>query len=35
MSSQKIKTNTYCVGGRQNSSTSNITGDITINKKKW
>ena len=25
--------NSYCVGGRHYSSTSNITGDITINKK--
>ena len=33
MSSQKFKTNSYCVGGRHHSSTSNITGDITINKK--
>ena len=33
MSSQKFKTNSYCVGGRHHSSTSNISGDITINKK--
>ena len=33
MSFQKFKTNSYCVGGRHNSSTSNITGDIIINKK--
>ena len=33
MSSQKFKTNSYCVGGRHHSSTSNITGDVTINKK--
>ena len=33
MSSQKFKSNSYCVGGRHHSSTSNITGDITINKK--
>ena len=33
MSSQKFKTNSYCVGGRHHCSTSNITGDITINKK--
>ena len=33
MSSQKFKTNSYCVGGRHHSSSSNITGDITINKK--
>ena len=34
MDSQKFKTNSYCVGGRHHSSTSNITGDITINKKR-
>ena len=34
MSSQKFKTNSYCVGGRHHSSTSNITGDITINEKQ-
>ena len=33
MSSQKFKSNGYCVGGRHNSSTTVITGDITINKK--
>ena len=33
MSFQKFKANSYCVGGRHHSSTSNITGDITINKK--
>ena len=33
MSFQKFKTNSYCVGGRHHSSTSNIIGDITINKK--
>ena len=33
MSFQKVKTNSYCVGGRHHSSTSNITGDITFNKK--
>ena len=33
MSSQKYKTNSYCVGGRHYSSTSNISGDITVNKK--
>ena len=32
MISQKFKTNSYCVGGRHHSSTSNISGDITINK---
>ena len=33
MSSQKFKTISYCVGGRHYSSTSNINGDITVNKK--
>ena len=33
MSSQKFKTNSYCAGGRHHSSTSIISGDITINKK--
>ena len=33
MSFQKFKTNSYCIGGKHHSSTSNITGDITINKK--
>ena len=33
MSSQKFKSNSYCVGGRHYSSTTDITGDITINKK--
>ena len=33
MSFQKFKANSYCVGGRHHSSTSNITGDITVNKK--
>ena len=33
MSFQKFKSQGYCVGGRHHSSTSNITGDITINKK--
>ena len=32
MSSQKFKTNSYCVGGRHHSSTTKITGDITIKK---
>ena len=30
MSSQNFKTNGYCVGGRHHSSTTKITGDITI-----
>ena len=33
MSFQKIKTNRYCVGGRHKSSTKNIVGEITFNKK--
>ena len=33
MSSQKFKTDSYCVGGRHSSSTKNIVGEITINKK--
>ena len=33
MSSQKIKSNSYCVGGRHHSSTTIFTGDITLNKK--
>ena len=33
MSFQNFKSNSYCVGGRHYSSTSNITGDITTNKK--
>ena len=33
MSSQKIKSDSYCVGGRHRSATKNIVGDITINKK--
>ena len=33
MSSQKFKTDSYCVGGRHRSSTKNIVGEITINKK--
>ena len=33
MSFQKFKSDSFCVGGRHRSSTSNITGDITINKK--
>ena len=32
MSSQKFKTNSFCVGGRHHSFTTNITGDISINK---
>ena len=33
MSSQKFKTTRYCVGGRHHSSKSNISGDITVDKK--
>ena len=33
MSSQKIKTESYCVGSRHKSATKNIVGDIAINKK--
>ena len=33
MSFNKFKTKSYCVGGRHYSSTSNIHGDTTINKK--
>ena len=32
-SSQKFKTDSYCVGGRHRSNTKNIVGEITINKK--
>ena len=33
MSFQKIKSDSYCVGGRHRSAKRNIVGDITINKK--
>ena len=33
MSSQKFKTNSYFVGGRHHSSTTNITGGISFNMK--
>ena len=33
MSFQKFKTNSYCVGGKHRSSTKNIAGEITFNKK--
>ena len=33
MSSQKIKSDSYCVGGRQKSGTTNIVGEIRNNKK--
>ena len=33
MHSQKFKTNSYCIGGKHHSSTKDIVGQITINKK--
>ena len=33
MSFSKFKNNSYCVGGKQYSTTRNIRGDITQNKK--
>ena len=33
MSFQKIKSDSYCVGGKHRSATENITGDISINKE--
>ena len=33
MSFQKFKNDSYCVGGRHRSSTKDIVGDITINRK--
>ena len=33
MSFQKFKSDSYGVGGRHKSSTKDIVGDITINKK--
>ena len=33
MSSQKIKSDSYRVGGRHKSGTRNIVGEITFNKK--
>ena len=33
MSFNKIKNNSYCVGGKHYSATTNIRGDITQNKK--
>ena len=32
-SSQKFKTNSYCVGHKGYSGTKNITGEVTVNKK--
>ena len=34
MSFSKLKNNSYCVGGKHYSTTINIRGDITQNKKK-
>ena len=34
MSSQKFKTNSYCVGCRHRSATKNIYGDITSKNSK-
>ena len=33
MSFNKFKNNSYCVGGKHYSATTNIRGDITVNKK--
>ena len=33
MSFSKFKNNSYCVGGKHYSATTNIRGDITQNKK--
>ena len=33
MSYNKFKNNSYCVGGKHYSATTNIRGDITVNKK--
>ena len=33
MSFQNFKSDSYCVGGKHKSSTKNITGEITVNKK--
>ena len=33
MNSQKFKSDSYCVGGKHRSSTKNITGEVTVNKK--
>ena len=34
MSFQKFKTESYCVGGRHRSGTTNIVGDITCEGNK-
>ena len=33
MSSQKFKSDSYCVGGRHELGTKNIVGEITLNEK--
>ena len=33
MNSQKIQSDSYCVGGRHKSGTTNIVGEIRNNKK--
>ena len=33
MTFQKLKTNSYCVGGKHYSGTKNISGETTLNKK--
>ena len=33
MKSQKLETNSFCVGGKHRSGTENINGEITFNKK--
>ena len=33
MSFQKFKTNSYCVGGKHYSGTTNVHGDTTLNEK--
>ena len=35
MNSQKFKSDSYCVGSKHRSGTKNITGEITVNNKKW
>ena len=33
MNSQKLKSNSFYVGGKHYSGTKNITGEITVNEK--
>ena len=33
MNSKKFENNSYCVGGKHQSGTKNLTGEITMNKK--